>query len=695
MKIFYLTTILNLTTIFLNAQNVSFDWANTFGAYYLADAGTSITTDASGNVYTTGYFYGTVDFDPGSGIYNLASSGGDIFISKISSSGNFIWAKSIGGSSFDLGNSITTDASGNVYTTGYFNNTVDFDPGSGIYNLASSGYNDIFISKISSSGNFIWAKSIGGSSFDLGNSITTDASGNVYTTGYFNGTVDFDPGFSSFVLTSSGSADIFIHKLSTCSNTNTVTINACNNYTWINGVNYDSSINNVSYTLTNSVGCDSIIILDLTINNPTNSTINETVCDSLKLNNEPTFLSSGIYSFILQNSNGCDSVVNMDLTVNNSTSSIDSITACNSFTWIDGNTYTSNNETSQYILTNSEGCDSTVNLNLIINNSSFFIDSISSCDSYTWIDSITYTQSTNLPSYVLQTSSGCDSTVNLNLTITNPGSIDFITACDSYTWIDGNTYTSSTNTPEHIVQTNSGCDSTVVLDLTIIYSSNGVDIQTACNSFTWIDGVTYTSSNNTAIHTLTNALGCDSVVNLNLSLNNTLFNVAFASIQQVFTQPPFFTSFTNLTPNLNNYDFNWNFGDGDVVNSNAQTINHLYDYNGLYSVTLTATNKNTGCVDSLFQNEYIYCNGGQNPPLSVGEYKAGDITIYPNPTYDEITIKINDYQGPIKAQIHDLNGKLVKEGKERNIDLISLESGIYTLLVNYGDKEMSLKVIKK
>ena len=112
-------------------------------------------------------------------------------------------------------------------------------------------------------------------------------------------------------------------------------------------------------------------------------------------------------------------------------------------------------------------------------------------------------------------------------------------------------------------------------------------------------------------------------------------------------------------------------------------------------MTLIATNKITNCVDFLFRNEYIYCNGGQNPPLSIKEYEAGDITIYPNPTYDEITLNINNYHGPIKVQIHDLNGKLVKETKERKINLSSFQSGVYTLLVNYGDKEMSLKVMNK
>jgi len=199
-----------------NAQN--FVWAKQMGGTG-HDNGYSITTDASGNVYTTGYFEGTVDFDPGAGIFNLTSAGqSDIFISKLDASGNFVWAKKMGGTSYDYGYSITTDASGNVYTTGYFQGTVDFDPGPGTFNLTSAGQSDIFISKLDASGNFVWAKQIGGTSYDECYSITTDASGNVYTTGYFQGTVDFDPGAGIFNLTSAVNRDIFISKLDASGN---------------------------------------------------------------------------------------------------------------------------------------------------------------------------------------------------------------------------------------------------------------------------------------------------------------------------------------------------------------------------------------------------------------------------------------------------------------------------------------------
>jgi hypothetical protein len=193
-------------------------WAKAMGGYS-SDEGRSITTDASGNVYTTGFFYVTADFDPSAGTTNLTSASyGDIFIQKLNAFGNFVWAKAMGGTSEDYGRSITTDASGNVYTTGTFRGTADFDPSSGTTNLTSAGNQDIFIQKLDASGNLLWAKAMGGTSVDYGYSITTDASGNVYTTGFFDGTADFDPSAGTTNLTSAGEYDIFIQKLDASGN---------------------------------------------------------------------------------------------------------------------------------------------------------------------------------------------------------------------------------------------------------------------------------------------------------------------------------------------------------------------------------------------------------------------------------------------------------------------------------------------
>jgi predicted transcriptional regulator len=183
------------------------------------DYGRSVAVDSSGNVYTTGPFLNTVDFDPGSGTANLTSNGGkDVFVSKLDSSGNYVWAKSFGGTSTDYGYSVAVDSSGNVYTTGTFEGTGDFDPGSGTTNLTSNGGTDVFVSKLDSSGNYVWAKSFGGTSTDYGYSVAVDSSGNVYTTGYFKNTVDFDPGSGTTNLTSNGSNDVFISKLDSSGN---------------------------------------------------------------------------------------------------------------------------------------------------------------------------------------------------------------------------------------------------------------------------------------------------------------------------------------------------------------------------------------------------------------------------------------------------------------------------------------------
>lgn len=217
MKKLILFSVIFFCILEINAQSCFF--AKRFGGA-TNDDGFDIAVDDSGNVYTTGSFEGTVDFDPGVGTYNLTSSGlSDIFISKLNASGNFVWAKRIGGNSVysDEGLSIAVDDSGNVYTTGIFGGTVDFDPGIGTYNLTGSP-TGMFISKLNASGNFVWAKQISGTGAVWGRSIAVDASGNVYTTGDFGGTADFDPGTGYFNLTSNGLQDIFVSKLDSSGN---------------------------------------------------------------------------------------------------------------------------------------------------------------------------------------------------------------------------------------------------------------------------------------------------------------------------------------------------------------------------------------------------------------------------------------------------------------------------------------------
>ncbi|HBS87986.1 MAG: hypothetical protein A2W91_10290 [Bacteroidetes bacterium GWF2_38_335] len=177
------------------------------------DWGTSIALDVSGNIYLTGFFLSTADFDPGPDVENLASAGNkDIFVAKYDPSGNYIFAKSIGGSSDDWSYSIAVDGTGNAYITGYFINTVDFDAGAGVASLTSAGDRDIYIAKYDGSGNFVSAINVGGTGADQANTVTLDAAGNVFITGFFYGTADFDPGTGSVNLTATGMGDVFVAK---------------------------------------------------------------------------------------------------------------------------------------------------------------------------------------------------------------------------------------------------------------------------------------------------------------------------------------------------------------------------------------------------------------------------------------------------------------------------------------------------
>jgi len=166
------------------------------------DYGYEIAVDANGNSYVTGYFYGIATF----GATTLTSSGYyDIFVAKMDSNGNWLWAKQAGGIGEDIGLNIAIDANGNSYVTGYFMISAIF----GTTTLTSSGYYDIFVAKMDSSGNWLWAKQAGGTSNDIGIGIDVDDNGNSYITGGF---IDIAT-FGTTTLTSSGYYDIFVAKL--------------------------------------------------------------------------------------------------------------------------------------------------------------------------------------------------------------------------------------------------------------------------------------------------------------------------------------------------------------------------------------------------------------------------------------------------------------------------------------------------
>ncbi|MBK8874682.1 MAG: SBBP repeat-containing protein [Bacteroidia bacterium] len=242
-KSFAIGCLIMLSASDLSKAQVSFQWARHFEGINLIE-GYAISVDNSGNVYTSGAFSGTGDFDPGSGVANLTSAGfQDIFISKLDASGNFVWAKQMGGAEFDFGLSVEVDAAGNLYTTGAFSGTVDFDPGVGVSNLTSFGSSDIFVSKLDPSGNFIWVKQLGGIDYEQANSIVLDLSGNIFIAGSFEGTADFDPGSGTNNLTPVAAGDIYICKLDASGNFGWVKQIGGNGFDFCGSLDIDASGN--------------------------------------------------------------------------------------------------------------------------------------------------------------------------------------------------------------------------------------------------------------------------------------------------------------------------------------------------------------------------------------------------------------------------------------------------------------------
>jgi len=174
----------------------------------------TVATDHFGNVFIGSVFYNQMDADPGAGVTQLTAAGsGDVALIKLSSAGNFEWAIQLGETDFETARKVVTDKNGNVIIAGYFHNTIDFDPGPSVYNLTSAGGQDGFIAKYDSSGNFLWAHAIGSSGTEDFYGLAADTAGNVYSVGYFQNTIDFDPGSGITNLTATGGNANFFWKL--------------------------------------------------------------------------------------------------------------------------------------------------------------------------------------------------------------------------------------------------------------------------------------------------------------------------------------------------------------------------------------------------------------------------------------------------------------------------------------------------
>lgn len=192
--------------------NGDFCWAKTWGNSSSLDQGNDIAFYNS-NIYVTGIFMGTVDFDPNVGVAQRTSNGlFDIFLNVLDSNGDFQWVNTWGGIDHDFGYAIDINSEA-IYLGGFFSDSINFGNG----NIFSNGEEDAFILKLNNNGDFQWVNTFGGdisaSGYsDMVRSISIQDD-NIYTTGLFLGDdVDFDPGIEEELHDSAGGSDVFLIK---------------------------------------------------------------------------------------------------------------------------------------------------------------------------------------------------------------------------------------------------------------------------------------------------------------------------------------------------------------------------------------------------------------------------------------------------------------------------------------------------
>jgi hypothetical protein len=685
------TILITIAALLLSVGSYAqtFEWAKSFGSSS-SDQGKSITVDASGNVYTMGSFRGTVDFDPGAGTANITSAGeDDIFIQKLDASGNFIWAKSFGNSTYDIGTSIAVDASGNVYTTGGFSGTVDFNPGAGTANLTATSTENIFIQKLDVSGNFIWAKTFGFICVHEGHSITVDATGNVYTTGVFLGTADFDPGAGIASLTSVDSKDVFVHKLDASGNFiwaksfgginndegMSITVDASGNvYTtgyFQNSVDFNPGAGTANLT---SVGNQDIFVQKLDASGnfiwaKTFGSSSQDVGYSIAADASGNVYSTGVFLGTADFDPGAGTVNltaagAMDIFVHKLDASGNFVWAKSfggiDYDWVNsialdasGNVYTTGSFYGNFdeMIDFDPGAGSAILIP--VGGDDVFVQKLDASGNFIWAKSF----------------GGIGEDIGYSIFVDPAGNV-YTTGEFDYT-VDFDPGAGTANltalgpNDDGFVQKMSQCS-----------PSTSTDIQTACDYYTWINGNTYTASNDTATYTLLNAGGCDSVITLNLTIN---------SVSEINTSLDGLTlAATNANATYQWLDCDNNYG---MINDETnQTFTATT--NGNFAVELTQN----GCVDTSACVDVTTVGILENTFCQ-------EIKVFPNPTSGKVRVAFEEALNNAEITLTDLQGKIVFTQKQdvTKEALLEIEgdAGVYFLTIKTPNAYSLVKLVKE
>jgi hypothetical protein len=592
------------------SSNGTLIWGKTIGGSG-QDRPSGMDVAPDGEISLTGYFNGTVDFNPGSGVNNLTSNGNrDIFVLKLNSNGDYDWAQKFGSSLPDEGVATCFDLNGNVYITGFYQETVDFNPGSGTNNFSAISY-DIFILKLDANGNYVWNYELGSNPAEQGRAIQCDASGNVYTSGSYASTLDFNLGAATEIMSATGVADIYLLKLTNDGD-----------FVWSRKI---GGISN-EYAFSMSIDADGAAILGgyFTSTTTFNSFPNVAVT------------SAGLDdAFVVKfNSDG-----DHEWTRTIGSTGYDRTAAVT--TDAQGNVYATGIFQGTVDLNPNSGIEN-------------YTAALEDC-------------------FVIKLSTNGEF-VNASVMGGQGSDYSYGIATDAI----GGIYTTGSFT-----QTADFDPSDLVNELTSIggfdaflskwsqcVPLNTVDVQSACDQFTWIDGNTYTSNNNTASVQLTTSAGCDSTVTLNLTINTVNVGVTVSGL--------------TLSANMVGAQYQWvNCNNNFQPIAGATQSNFTPTSSGSYAVVVSAN----GCEDTS------NCNFINTVGLDELE-KGAALSVYPNPSNGHFQINSNKAFNHASIRVTNAAGTLVfftEYGPNSLIDFnINQPAGVYFIEIIGDDTHRNM-----
>lgn len=432
-------------------------------------------------------------------------------------------------------------------------------------------------------------------------------------------------------------------------------------------------------TLIAKNNCDSIITTYLFQSSKTlvKDTLIDSACSFYLLPSNRKATTSGIYTDTFSTKYGCDSIMDYILTILPLARDSLNLVGCDSlqspsgkFLWKKSGIYIDT-----LLGASKNGCDSIILVNLTIGHPSIKRDTIQSCNSYYWARTGKSYKSTGVYSDTLRSSTGCDSISLLKLVIFNSSSsVHRIVACDSHKWINGITYLSSDSLAKDTLRNKWGCDSIVSLNLTINKSSKSVDSIVACYSYKWINGITYTSDNNSDTITLKNRNGCDSVVRLNLKLIKLDTSVGVSGMM--------------LTSNEVTANYQWLDCEESYKVLKGDTLQlFTAPASGSYAVQI----KKGICIDTSNCISLTALGLQENLIFK-------DVLIYPNPNIGSLTLELGDLR-EVQLKVYNSVGSLVFTKSKINSSSYEIgfpfPPGVYHLKISSNGLTKNLKVIKE